>query len=74
MNIRTDKNKGDDGRLHIAIVGTGSGAFAAAIKAVENSARVTIIEGAEVIGGTCVNIGCVPSKIFIRGAYIVFSR
>jgi len=40
---------------------TGSGAFAAAIKAVE---------GGEVIGGTCVNVGCVPSKIMIRGAHI----
>jgi len=56
--------------LHIAIVGTGSGAFAAAIKAVEQGAHVTIIEGADIIGGTCVNIGCVPSKIMIRGAYI----
>jgi len=56
--------------LHIAIVGTGSGAFAAAIKAAENGARVTMIEGGKVIGGTCVNIGCVPSKILIRGAHI----
>ena len=58
------------GQLHIAIIGTGSGAFAAAIKAVENGARVTIIEGAGVIGGTCVNVGCVPSKIMIRAAHI----
>ena len=56
--------------LHIAIVGTGSGAFAAAIKAVEQDATVTIIEGGKVIGGTCVNVGCVPSKILIRGAGI----
>jgi len=56
--------------LHVAIVGTGSGAFAAAIKAVEQGAQVTIIEGADIIGGTCVNIGCVPSKIMIRGAHI----
>ncbi|NOX91294.1 MAG: mercury(II) reductase, partial [Gammaproteobacteria bacterium] len=56
--------------MHIAIVGTGSGAFAAAIKAVEEGARVTLIEGDDVIGGTCVNTGCVPSKIFIRGAHI----
>jgi len=56
--------------LHIAIVGTGSGAFAAAIQAAENGAKVTMIEGGEVIGGTCVNIGCVPSKILIRGAHI----
>jgi len=60
----------DGGGLHVAIVGTGSGAFAAAIKAVEQGATVTIIEGADVIGGTCVNIGCVPSKIMIRGAHI----
>jgi len=63
-------NTKQENNLHIAIVGTGSGAFAAAIKAVEQGARVTIIEGAENIGGTCVNIGCVPSKIFIRGAHI----
>lgn len=56
--------------LHIVIVGSGSAAFAAAIKAAEEGARVTIIEGSEVIGGTCVNVGCVPSKIMIRGAYI----
>ncbi len=60
----------DRGPLEVAIVGTGSGAFAAAIKAVENGARVTLIEGADVIGGTCVNIGCVPSKIMIRAARV----
>jgi len=59
-----------DKALQVVIVGTGSGAFAAAIKAVENSAQVTVIEGSELIGGTCVNIGCVPSKIMIRGAHI----
>ena len=57
-------------KTHIAMVGTGSGAFAAAIKAVERGARVTLIEGGEVIGGTCVNVGCVPSKIMIRSAHI----
>lgn len=56
--------------LHIAIVGSGSGAFAAAIKAVEQGAQVTLIEGADIIGGTCVNVGCVPSKILIRGSHI----
>ena len=54
----------------IAIVGSGSGAFAAAIKAAENGATVTMIEGGEVIGGTCVNIGCVPSKMMIRAGHI----
>lgn len=59
-------------RLHIAIVGSGSGALAAAIEAVERGARVTLIEAAELIGGTCVNTGCVPSKMLIRSAYVAY--
>ena len=61
---------GNGSGLHIAIIGTGSGAFAAAIKVTEEGATVTLIEGNELIGGTCVNVGCVPSKILIRGAHI----
>jgi mercuric reductase len=56
-------------KLHVAIVGSGSAAFAAAIRAAEGGARVTIVE-ASAIGGTCVNVGCVPSKILIRAAHI----
>ncbi len=61
-----DNNK----QLHVAIIGTGSGAFACALKAVENGAKVTMIERKPIIGGTCVNIGCVPSKIMIRAGHI----
>jgi mercuric reductase len=53
--------------LHVAIIGSGSGAFAAAIRAAERGARVTMIE-AGTVGGTCVNVGCVPSKTLLRGA------
>jgi mercuric reductase len=59
--------------LHIAIIGTGGGAMAAAITAAERGARVTLIERTTV-GGTCVNIGCVPSKILIRAAHIAHMR
>ena len=57
-------------QLHVAIIGSGSSAFACAIKAAEGGARVSIIEAAEVIGGCCVNVGCVPSKILIRAAQL----
>jgi len=63
-------NSGDEQGLHVAIIGSGSGAFAAAIKAAENGATVSIIEAADVIGGCCVNVGCVPSKIMIRSAHL----
>ena len=55
--------------LKVAVIGSGSSAFAAAIRAVEEGAQVMVIEAGE-IGGTCVNVGCVPSKIMIRAAHI----
>lgn len=62
------------GGLHIAIIGSGGAAFAAAIRATQAGARVTMIERGEVIGGTCVNVGCVPSKITLRAAEIRHER
>ena len=63
-------NGEDEDATHVVIIGTGSGAFAAATKAVEGGATVTLVERSDVIGGTCVNVGCVPSKIMIRGAQL----
>ncbi|MEI8647122.1 hypothetical protein P4S73_02920 [Paraglaciecola sp. Hal342] len=56
----------------MAIIGTGSGAFAFVLsKPLKVVPKVTLIEGADVIGGCCVNVGCVPSKILIRAAQVV---
>jgi mercuric reductase len=51
----------------LLVIGSGSGGFAAAIKGAELGYRVGIINGGT-IGGTCVNVGCVPSKTLIRAA------
>ena len=64
---------GDAGALHVAVIGSGGGAMAAALKAVEQGARVTLSERGA-IGGTCVNVGCVPSKIMIRAAHVAHLR
>lgn len=53
----------------LIIIGSGSAAFSAAIKAKEYGKTVAIIER-DTIGGTCVNVGCVPSKTMIRAGYI----
>jgi pyruvate/2-oxoglutarate dehydrogenase complex dihydrolipoamide dehydrogenase (E3) component len=53
----------------VAIIGSGSGAFSAAIRLANKGAKVTMIEK-ETVGGTCVNVGCVPSKILIRSGQI----
>ncbi len=49
----------------LIVVGGGSAGFAAAIRAAEEGARVLMVNHGP-IGGTCVNIGCVPSKFLIR--------
>jgi len=59
--------------MRIAILGSGSGAFAAAIRAADEGAQVTLIE-AGTVGGTCVNVGCVPSKIMIRAAHVAHTQ
>ena len=51
----------------LAVIGAGSAGFSAAITAAEQGAQVALI-GHGTIGGTCVNIGCVPSKTLIRAA------
>lgn len=53
---------------HLVIIGGGSAAFAAAIRAHELDVKVTMINEGLPPGGTCVNVGCVPSKTLIRAA------
>ena len=68
-----DKHGDGERPLQIAVIGSGGAAMAAALKAVEQGAKVTLIERGTV-GGTCVNVGCVPSKIMIRAAHIAHLR
>ena len=54
----------------LAVIGAGSAGFSAAIAAAEQGAQVALI-GHGTIGGTCVNVGCVPSKNLIRAVETV---
>ncbi len=63
---RSDQRSDAGGRKYdLMVIGGGSAGFAAAIKAAELGARVAMVERG-IIGGTCVNVGCVPSKALIR--------
>lgn len=72
-NAATGAGRDGGSGLHVAVIGTGGAAMAGAIRAAERGARVTVIERGTV-GGTCVNTGCVPSKIMIRAAHIAHAR
>ncbi len=52
----------------VAVIGSGPGGYAAAIKCAQRGASVAVIEKA-FIGGTCLNCGCIPSKTLLASAH-----
>jgi len=64
------KNGGGSGAYDLIVVGAGSAGFSASITAADAGKRVALV-GHGTIGGTCVNVGCVPSKAMIRAAEAV---
>ncbi|WP_349507347.1 bifunctional organomercurial lyase/mercury(II) reductase MerBA [Agrobacterium pusense] len=60
-------NGRNGGACDLVVIGAGSAGFSAAITAADQGAQVALI-GSGTIGGTCVNVGCVPSKTLIRAA------
>ncbi len=56
----------------LIIIGGGAGAFAAAIKANEYQAKTLMINAGLPLGGTCVNVGCVPSKNLLHVAQVKY--
>lgn len=59
-------------KYDLIIIGGGAGAFAAAIRANELKAKTAIINAGLPVGGTCVNVGCVPSKTLIYAAEVLY--
>ena len=53
--------------LKIVVIGSGPGGYIAAIRAAQLGGEVTIIEQ-DKVGGTCLNRGCIPSKVMIKTA------
>jgi dihydrolipoamide dehydrogenase len=53
----------------VVIVGGGPGGYAASIRSAQLGGKVALVEAAD-IGGTCVNRGCIPAKVWGQGAYL----
>jgi mercuric reductase len=69
-NCCSGPTTGNGGDLDLIVIGAGSAGFSAAITGADLGARVVLI-GYGTIGGTCVNVGCVPSKTLIRATEAV---
>lgn len=54
----------------VVVIGSGPGGYVAAIRAAQLGLSCAVVEKAD-IGGTCLNIGCIPTKTLLRGAEVV---
>jgi len=69
--IPENENSGNN-QFDLIIIGGGSAAFSAAIKAESLGLSTLMVNGGLDFGGTCVNVGCVPSKNLIRAGETVY--
>jgi dihydrolipoamide dehydrogenase len=53
----------------LVVLGSGPGGYPAAIRAAQLGASVVIVEQAETVGGTCLNVGCIPTKAMVQSAH-----
>jgi dihydrolipoamide dehydrogenase len=52
----------------VAVIGSGPGGYVCAIKAAQLGLKVAVVEKRETFGGTCLNIGCIPSKALLHAS------
>ena len=71
-NTTIKDSSSDKSDYDLIIIGGGSAAFSAAIKAESLGLTTLMVNGGLDFGGTCVNVGCVPSKNLIRAAETVY--
>src|SRR5438552_4462766 len=55
----------------LVVLGAGPGGYAAAFLAADKGMRVTLIDAAELPGGTCLHVGCIPSKALLHAARLI---
>ncbi len=61
---------GQDGAKTVLVIGGGPGGYVAAIRAAQLGATVTLVEK-DKLGGTCLNVGCIPTKCLLRSAELI---
>src|SRR5436853_3798984 len=55
-------------RYDVVVIGAGPGGYVAAIRAAQLGMRVACVEKRATLGGTCLNVGCIPSKALLESS------
>jgi dihydrolipoamide dehydrogenase len=58
-----------EGTYDVIIIGGGPGGYIAAIRAAQLGMRVACVEKRATLGGTCLNVGCIPSKALLQSSH-----
>ncbi len=58
----------EDGGYDLVVIGSGPGGYVAAIRAAQLGLRTACVEKSPTLGGTCLNIGCIPSKALLQSS------
>ena len=58
------------GEYDVVVVGGGPGGYVAAIKSAQLGLRTACVEKRGALGGTCLNVGCIPSKALLHSSYL----
>ena len=53
----------------LIVIGAGPGGYVCAIRAAQLGLKVACVEGRETLGGTCLNVGCIPSKALLHATH-----
>ena len=73
LSIPLPHREGNGGGSDLIIIGAGPGGYRAAEYAAKQGLKVTIFEGADV-GGTCLNVGCIPTKTYVHSSTFAEAR
>ncbi len=67
----TAQSADSDERFDLVVLGSGPGGYTAAFRAADLGMKVALIERYPVIGGVCLNVGCIPSKALLHAAKVI---
>src|SRR6478609_10102503 len=57
-----------DTEFDVIVIGSGPGGYVAAIRAAQLGLKTACVESRETLGGTCLNVGCIPSKALLHAS------
>src|SRR5437868_1415188 len=55
----------------LAVIGAGPGGYAAAFLAADKGLKVALIDASDKLGGSCLHVGCIPSKALLHAAKVI---